>query len=145
MNETVNRFLLRGDEFMLEMHSKPPGSTYSACEPFTKNGERIQKFMQTSDTNYIYSNDLDKACFKHDMAYGRYKDLKQLNSIEALISQALVDLEISHGKFKTIVYEKEKYDRMKESIRNIKSTDKEDEFLDFDIFLDIFGYFFICF
>ena len=90
------------------------------------------------DTNYIYRNDLDKACFKHDMAYGRYKDLKQLNSIEALISQALVDLEISHGEFKTIVYEKEKYDRMKESIRNIKSTDKEDEFLDFDIFLDIF-------
>ena len=31
--------------------------------------------MQTGDTNYIYKNDLDKACFQHDMAYGKYKDL----------------------------------------------------------------------
>ena len=31
--------------------------------------------MQTGDINYIYRNDLDRACFRHDMAYGRYKDL----------------------------------------------------------------------
>ena len=31
--------------------------------------------MQTRNTNYIYRNDLDKACFQHDMAYGKYKDL----------------------------------------------------------------------
>ena len=31
--------------------------------------------MQTGDTNYNYRNDLDKACFQHNMAYGRYKDL----------------------------------------------------------------------
>ena len=31
--------------------------------------------MQTGNTNYIYKNDLDKACFQHDMAYGKYKDL----------------------------------------------------------------------
>ena len=57
------------------MHLKQPGFTYSACGPFTKNKERIQKFMQTGDTNYIYKNDLDKACFQHNMAYGKYKDL----------------------------------------------------------------------
>ena len=42
------------------------------------------------------------------------------NSIESLMSQALIDLDISHEEFKTIVHEKEKYDQMKESIRNKK-------------------------
>ena len=49
--------------------------TYSACGPFTKNKERIQKFKETGDTSYIYKNELDKACFQHDMAYGDFKDL----------------------------------------------------------------------
>ena len=31
--------------------------------------------MQTGNADYIYKNDLDKACFQHDMAYGKYKDL----------------------------------------------------------------------
>ena len=75
MNEIVNTFLLAGDIFMLEMHLKQPGFTYSACGPFTKNKERIQKFKETGDTNYIYKNELDKACFQHDMAYGDFKDL----------------------------------------------------------------------
>ena len=63
MNEIVNNFLLTGDTFMLEMYLKQPGFTYSACGPFTKNKERIQKFMQTGNTNYIYKNDLDKVYF----------------------------------------------------------------------------------
>ena len=46
MNEIVNNFLLAGDKFMPEMHLKQPGFTYSACGPFTKNKERIEKFMQ---------------------------------------------------------------------------------------------------
>ena len=65
----VNKFLLAGDKFMPEMHLKQMGFTYSACRPFTKNEERIQKFKQTGDTNYIYKNELDKACIQHDMAY----------------------------------------------------------------------------
>ena len=44
----------------------------------------------------------------------------KLNSIESLMSQALINLDISHEEFKTIVYEKEKYNQMKESIRNEK-------------------------
>ena len=75
MNQIVNKLLLAGDRFMPEMHLKQPGFTYSACGPFTKNKQRIQKFMQTGDTNYIYKNELDKACFQHDMAYGHFKDL----------------------------------------------------------------------
>ena len=35
----------------------------------------IQKFKETGHTNYIYKNDLDKACFQHDTAYGDFKDL----------------------------------------------------------------------
>ena len=75
MNEIVNKFLLVGDKFMPEMHLKQLGFTYSACGLFTKNKERIEKFMQTGDTNFVYKNELDKACFQHDMAYGKSKDL----------------------------------------------------------------------
>ena len=44
---------------MPDMHLKQPGFTYSTCGPFTQNKERIQKIMQTENTNYIYKNDLD--------------------------------------------------------------------------------------
>ena len=75
MNEIVNKFLLAGDKFMPEMHLKQPVVTYCACGPLTKNKERIEKFMQTGNTDFIYRNELDKACFQHDMAYGKSKDL----------------------------------------------------------------------
>ena len=48
---------------MHEMHLKQPGFTYKACGPFTKNKERIEKFMQAGDTNSIYKNELDKDVF----------------------------------------------------------------------------------
>ena len=60
---------------MPEMHLRQPGFTYSASGPFTKNKERIQKFDQTGDSRYIYKNELDKAYFQHDMAYGVFKNL----------------------------------------------------------------------
>ena len=44
MNKTGNKFLLAGDKFMPKMHLKQPVFTYNACEPFTKNKKRIQKF-----------------------------------------------------------------------------------------------------
>ena len=75
MNETVNTFLLAGDKFMPEMHLRQPGFTFSACGPFTKKKERIQKFKETGDSQYIYQNELDKGCFQHDMAYGDFADL----------------------------------------------------------------------
>ena len=71
MNEVVNKFLLVGDKFMPEMLLKQYGFTYSACGPFTKNKEEIKKFMQTGNKNFIYKNELDKACFQHDMTYGK--------------------------------------------------------------------------
>ena len=85
MNEIVNKFLLVGDKFMPEMHLKQPGFTYSACGPFTKNKERIEKFMQTGNTNFIYKNKLDKACFQHDMAYGKTKDLTKRTQLDNVL------------------------------------------------------------
>ena len=64
VNETVNKFLLVRDKFLPGMQLKQPGFTYSACGPFTENKERIEKFMQTGNTNFIYKNELDKACFQ---------------------------------------------------------------------------------
>ena len=51
----------------------------------------------------------------------------KLNSIETLKSQALIDLEICHEEFKTIVNEKEKYEKMKEDIRMIKSSNENNK------------------
>ena len=74
---------------MPEMHLKQPSFTYSACGPFTKNKERIEKFIQTGNTNLIYKNELDKACFQHDMAYGKTKDLvKRTQSDKVLKDKA---------------------------------------------------------
>ena len=63
MNEIVNTILLVGDKFMPVMHLKQPAFTYSACGPFIKNIETIKRFMQTGNTDFIYRNELDKACF----------------------------------------------------------------------------------
>ena len=90
MNEIINKFLLVADKFMPETHLKQPCFTYSACGPFTKNKERIKKFMQTGNTDFIYKNELDKACFQHDMAYGKTtKDLvKKTQSDKVLKDKA---------------------------------------------------------
>ena len=85
MNEIINKFLLTGEKFMPEMHLRQPRFTYSACEPFTKNKETIQKFKETGDTNYIYKNELDKAYFQHDMAYGDFKDLTKRTAVDKVL------------------------------------------------------------
>ena len=43
------------------------------------------------------------------------------------MSQALIDLDISHEEIKAIVNEKEKYGQMKESIRNVNIRDESSE------------------
>ena len=63
MNKIVNKFLLVGDKCMPEMHLKEPGFTYSACGPFTKSKERIEKFMQTGNTNFFIKINLIKLVF----------------------------------------------------------------------------------
>ena len=85
MNEIVNKFLLAEDKFIPEMHLKQPGFTYSGCGTFTKNKERIQKFKEARYTKYIYRNELDKACFQHDMTYGDFKDLARRTASDKVL------------------------------------------------------------
>ena len=59
---------------MSEMHLRQPGFTYIDYGPFTKKKRKNKKNIKTGDSRYIYQNELDKACFQHDMAYGDFKD-----------------------------------------------------------------------
>ena len=43
----------------------------------------------------------------------------KLNRIETLVSQTLIDTEIIHEEFNTIIQEKQKYEKMKENVRNV--------------------------
>ena len=85
MNKIVNKFLLAGDKLIPEMHLKQPGFTDSTRGPFTKNKERIQKFKETGDTSYIYKDELDKACFQHDMTYRDFEDLARRTASETVL------------------------------------------------------------
>ena len=96
MDEIVNKFLLAGDKFMSEMHLTQTGFTYSACGPFTKNKERIQKFKETGDTKYIYRNELDKAFFQHDMAYGDFKDLPKWRASDKVLKDKAFNVAKNH-------------------------------------------------
>ena len=53
-NNIINKFLLAGDKFMHEIHLRQPQFICSASGPFTKHKQKIQKFKETGDTNYIY-------------------------------------------------------------------------------------------
>ena len=75
MNKIANKLLFAGDKLMPEMHLEQSRYTYNAYGPCTKNKEKIQKLKETRDSRYIYENELDKACFQHDMAYGDFKNL----------------------------------------------------------------------
>ena len=46
----------------------------------------------------------------------------KLDSIETLVSQALIDMEISHEEFNAIIREKQKYERMKENVTNVSEN-----------------------
>ena len=85
MNDIINKFLLAGDTFMPEMHLKQLQLTYRTCGKFTKNKEKIQKFKETADSRYIYRNELVKACFRHDMAYGDFKDLAKRTAADKVL------------------------------------------------------------
>ena len=87
MNEIINKILLVGDKFMPETHLKQPGFTYSACGPFKKNKERTEQFMKTGNTDFIYKNELYKASFKHDMAYGKSKDIAKRTQSDKVLRE----------------------------------------------------------
>ena len=47
-----------------------------------------------------------------------------MNRIETVVSQALIDMEISHEEFITILKEKDKYERMKENVKNVSEKEE---------------------
>ena len=85
-NSIINKFLLAGDKFMTELDLvNPIVKKYSACDPFTKHTQRIQDFLNTGKLSYIYKNDLDKACFQHNMAYNEFKDLEKITQSDIVL------------------------------------------------------------
>ena len=92
MNNVIKKFLLAGDKFMPEIHLRQPQFTYSACGPFTRHEERIQKFKETGDTNYEYKNELDKACFVHDAAYSDSKNLTKRTAADKILKNRAFDI-----------------------------------------------------
>ena len=78
MKEIINRFLLVGHKLMPEMHLKQPDFIYSACGPLTKNKERIEKFMQTRNTSFIYKTNLIKLVFSMIWLMAKKKDLAKI-------------------------------------------------------------------
>ena len=99
MNNLINKSLLAGDKFMPEIHLTQPQFIYSACRPFTGNEERIQKFKETGDTNYIYMNELDKVCFTHDAAYSDSKDLTKRTIADKNLKNRAFDIASMVYKF----------------------------------------------
>ena len=93
MNEIVKKNLLASDKSMPEMHLKQPGFTYGACGLLTKNNERIEKFMLTGNTDLIYRNELNKACFQHHMAYGKSKDVAKRTQSDKVLRNKAFNLE----------------------------------------------------
>ena len=91
-SNVINKFLLVGDKFMPEIHLRQPQFTYSACGPFTKHQQRIQKFKETGDTNYVYKNELDKACFVHDAAYSDSKYLTKRTVADKILKNKAFDI-----------------------------------------------------
>ena len=85
MNKIIDKLLLARHKSMSEMHLRQAGFTYSTCGPFTKNKERIEKFKETGDSRYIYQNELDKAWFQHDIAYGDLKDLPRRTAADKVL------------------------------------------------------------
>ena len=97
-NNIINKFLLAGDKFMPEIHLRQPQFVYSVCGRFTRHKERIKEFKRTGDTRLLYRNELDKACFKHDAAYAKYKDVENRLISDQKLKNSAYDI-ASNPKF----------------------------------------------
>ena len=98
MNNIINKSLLAGDKFMSEMHLRQPQFVYSAYGPFTRRKERIKEFKRQGDTRLLYRNELDKACFKHDAAYAKYKDVENRLTSDQKLRNSAYDI-ASNSKY----------------------------------------------
>ena len=98
MNEIVNKLLLTGDKLMPELHLRQPGFTYLlivlAGRLFNIK-KKIQNFKETSDLNYIYKNELGKACFAYDTAYADCKNSAQINISDKVLKDRASKIALS--------------------------------------------------
>ena len=93
----MTKFLLAGDKFMPKLHLKQPGFTFSACGPFIKHRERIQKFRETGDLKHIYQNELDKAGFAHDAVCSDSKDLAKRTIPDKILKDRAYEIDKKTG------------------------------------------------
>ena len=70
---------------MSEIYSRQHGLTYSSSGTFIKKKERRKELKETRDLRYVYQNELGKACFQHDMAYGDFKDLPRRTAVDKVL------------------------------------------------------------
>ena len=85
MNAIANMVLEAGEKCMPQMRLRQPRFRYSASALFTKNKERIKKLKETTwDSQYIHQKKLDKAFFKHDLAYEYFQDLHRRTAAEKI-------------------------------------------------------------
>ena len=92
MNKILSNFFLAGDKFIPELHVRQPGFTCSACGPFTKHQERIQKFKETGNLKQPYRNELDKTCFTHDAEYSNSKDLAEKTTSDKVLKERISEI-----------------------------------------------------
>ena len=130
-NSIINKFLLAGDKFMPEMHLvNPIVKKYSTCGSFRKHTQRIQDFVNTGKLSYIHNNDLDKACFQHDMAYNKFKDLEKRTQSDIVLKNKAFKIASNPNNngyergFASIVY---KFFDKKSKISGLKNKQLVDE------------------
>lgn len=89
MNVIINKFILAGDDFMSEMHLRQPRFTYKCFRTIYKKKTEYKNSKKQETLNISIKKKLGKACFRHDMAYGAYKDLlRRTVSDKVLFSKA---------------------------------------------------------
>ena len=66
-----------------------------------KNKEQIKKFKETEDSRYVYQNELDKACFQNDLAYGDFKDLPKRTFADKILRDNKFNIakDIKHDQY----------------------------------------------
>ena len=87
---TKNQDLLKIKK-CIEMHLKQPEFTFSGCGPYTKKEFKNLKNRRW-DTNCIYKNQFDKACFQYHMAHGDFKDLTRRTASDKILRDKVFNI-----------------------------------------------------
>ena len=91
-------FFLPKDKVMQELHLKQPGFIYSACCPYTKHREWIERFRETRNLKHLYRNHLEEACFAHDAPYSDSKDLAKRTMPDNILQDRAYEI-ARNGKY----------------------------------------------